>query len=91
MWRRYLILALLVIAPIIEALDVCPPGAGAVACLLTPGQSPGGNGPADSLFNQVRPVGIVTVGTNYNQSFEALFDTGRYSPILPSRPYVFER
>ena len=91
MWQSYPILAVLVIAPIIEALYLCPHGAGAVACLLTPGQSPGGNGPVDTLFNQIRPVGIVTVGTNYNQSFEALFDTGKYSPNLRSRSYFFRR
>ncbi|KAF6219099.1 hypothetical protein HO133_004924 [Letharia lupina] len=75
MFRTCLILAVLVMAPLIEALDLCVDDG---ECLRSPGQSPNGNGPVDTLYNPAQPVGTVTVGTKYNQSFEAVFDTGSY-------------
>lgn len=83
MFRTCLILAVLVIAPLIEALDLCVDDG---ECLRSPGQSPNGNGPVDTLYNPAQPVGTVTVGTKYNQSFEAVFDTGKHPSFLPGRP-----
>lgn len=85
MFRICSILAVLVIAPLIEALGLCVDGVG---CLHSPGQSPKGDRLVDISFNPVQPVGMVTVGTKFNQSFGAIFDTGKHSAVLPSRPKV---
>ena len=74
-------------SPLIEELGLSTDGVG---CLPSPGQSSNSNGLVDNLSNPVQravqPVGMVTVGTQYDQSFEAVFDTGKHSSSLPSRP-----